>query len=396
MRALLTGFFAIVFPWVLLFSQAPTKSQPSSSNTKGTLPKQGSIVPSLNTDTVKPVTAVPSVGPQVTGTVGKSALKLYGGKASKVFAGQYFKMATVLSPYTPGIPLTMIKGSSLLKFLESGAGFKPPEYLPLPSPPLEDDFLAGMVGNQARAYRMATGATGYQLGVNSEVLWVGAKKMFVNTNSGWKVRWIYPTVEGAGNNRDDGIFGRGGLVVISKDRVAFFDDSKNFITIYELGEEATAAGQVIAKIAYEEIGCTPESFPSYAKPTFCIYDDLLYFHLNNTGRFFKLDLNSFKLTEFDVPWAYQEFGDKPMMANWMNAGGSDVAAPVTPAFFEFIPSPDGNLFVGALMYNSQSSVRGFVVNRESNTIQAKLLDEEFASCLKYYDVKGEFACIPKE
>jgi hypothetical protein len=130
-------------------------------------------------------------------------------------------------------------------------------------------------------------------------------------------------------------------------------------------------------------------------PTFCVLNNVLYVGLTISGRFIKINLDSYNATELSVPWAYLEYGPGSIETRWKNTNNCDPHEPLCPSSYTYAPYPDGKLWVGTMIYNMPSAaLYSFTVDSGALTIESKILSEKsIPSESPYINENGELTPI---
>lgn len=327
------------------------------------------------------------------------------GKApGSAFRTGYFGMPVMLRPYdSSNKEMQLITGNQLLNFEQEGQGFQLTSVRPLPKAP--PDSLLQKYENAPtsgpwtkdvliQSARWLKPDIGYQLGGDGSLFWVGSTALFKYTPEGWKPIFQFP-VDFMARRRNT--IPKTGLVVLPDDRIALFGGKENFIQILELKDtEDKAEPKIIKSIGYDGFGFTAENCPTNFGPQYCISGGYLYFHLRETGHFYRANLDSWTLTDYDVPWMTQEFTKPGDPLKWKNAqGSSNVSQPVVPESMSFAIDWDGSVHVAALMFNMPTvAMHTFAVNSEGSTIHSEIkTGDELADPLTYQNPKGELVSI---
>ena len=321
------------------------------------------------------------------------------------FRTGYFGMPVVLRPYdTSDKEMQLITGKELLTFEQEGQGFRLASVRPLPKAPpdsllkeYEDAPTTGPWTKETLTQHALwlNPDIGYQIGGDGSLFWVGSTDLFKETPEGWKSALKFPKDFMA--RRRNTALTRTGLVILPDNRVALFGGKEFFIQIIELREgEDKKEPRIIKTIGYDSLGCAAGNYPHRTGPHFCISAGNLYFHLRQTGHFYRLNLDSWTLTDYDVPWMTQEFTKPGDPLKWKNSqGSSNVSQPVVPESMSFSIDWDGSVHVAALMFNMPLAVmHSFAASGEGSTIHSEIkTSDELADPITYQNSKGELVSI---
>ena len=339
---------------------------------------------------------------------GKDLVFVSEGKApGPAYRTGYFGMPVVLRPYdTSDKEMQLITGQELLTFEQEGQGFRLTSVRPLPKPPpdpvlqkIEDARPSEVWTKEAltQSAQVTGSDIGYQMGGDGSLFWVGSTALFKNTPEGWKSAFQFPAdfMARRRNTRP-----RTGLVVLPDNRIALFGGKDVFIQIIELKDtkdtDDKSEPKNIKVIGYENFGFTAANCPPESGPQYCISGGYLYFHVRKTGHFYRLNLDSWTLTDFDVPWMTQEFTKPGDPVKWKNTqGSSNISQPVVPESMSFSIDWDGSVHVAALMFNMPMAVmHSFAASTEGSTLHSEIkTSDELADPITYQNSKGEFVPI---
>lgn len=328
----------------------------------------------------------------------------HGKPPGMAFRTGYFGMPVVLRPYdTSDKEMQLISGGKLLTFEQEGQGFKLTSVRPLPKPPpdpilqkIEDARPSEIWTKEALTQTaQVTGSDiGYQMGGDGSLFWVGSTALFKNTPEGWKSAFQFPADFMA---RRRNTWPRTGLIVLTDNRIALFGGKEFFIQVMELKDTGDKTEpKIIKAIGYDSFGFTTSNCPSQPGPQYCISGGYLYFHLRKTGHFYRLNLASWTLTDYDVPWMTQEFTKPGDPLKWKNSqGSSNVSQPVVPESMSFAIDWDGSVHVAALMFNMPVAVMHcFAASSEGSTIHSEIKTaSDLADPLTYQNSTGELVSI---
>lgn len=336
---------------------------------------------------------------------GKDLLFESNGKApGMAFRTGYFSQPVVVRPYDTGDKeMHLILGKELLGFDQEGQGFQLTSIQPLPPPPpdpklqkIEDARPSELWTKEAltQSEQVLGSDIGYQMGGDGSLFWVGSSALFKHTTEGWKSVFKFPDDFMARRRNTEP---KTGLIVLPYNRIALFGGKDFFIQILELkAADEKEELKTIKTIEYDSLGCAAVNYPGQCGPLFCTSAGYLYFHLRKTGHFYRLNLESWALTDYDVPWMTREFTKPGGQVKWKNAqGSSNVSQPVVPESMSFSIDWDGSVHVVALMFNMPLSVmQCFTANAEGSTIHSETKTEnELADPNTYQNSKGEFVSI---
>ncbi len=380
----------------LLLAQSPT---PPSEAKPQAQPTQMPAVPGGSAHASAPERPAPD---------GFSTFNSYGTAEAELFRVGYFGMPLVVGAYSSGQKeLHVIRGSSLSIFEPEGLGFKLIKTRNLPSPPKDSayDYLEDKVVSTSgsggawspdkmfEVERNSHADVGYQIGEGGDLFWVASNALFKHGVEGWKVVWAFPKDL---STRRQHPSVQAGLVILTDNRVALLGGKDAFIQILQLGDEPTSVPKVLSAISYETLGCTPSSYPVRSGPQFCVSGGNLYFYLNMTGRLFRLNLDSYSITDYEVPWISEEFGATFLPRKWRNATKGGGANPILPESLAFTPSPDGTVHVAALMYNMPMAViHTFDLGPEGSSVKSEIkVGTELPKPLTMRDAKGDLVPFP--
>lgn len=336
---------------------------------------------------------------------GKDLIFVSEGEApGPAFRTGYFGMPVVLRPYdTSDKEMQLIAWKELLTFEQEGQGFRLTSVRPLPKPPpdpvlqkIEDARPSEIWTKEAitQSAQVTGSDIGYQIGGDGSLFWVGSTALFKNTPKGWKSAFQFPAdfMARRRNTRP-----RTGLVVLPDNRIALFGGKEFFIQILELKDtDDKGEPKIIKAIGYDSFGFTTNNCPSKPGPQYCISGGYLYFHLRMTGHLYRLNLDSWAITDYDVPWMTQEFTKPGDPLKWKNTqGSSNVSQPVVPESMAFAIDWDGSVHVAALMFNMPTAVMHcFTASAEGSTIHSEIkTNDELTDPITYQNSKGELVSI---
>lgn len=320
------------------------------------------------------------------------------------FRAGYFGMPIVLRPYdTSDKEMQLITKNKLLTFEQEGQGFRLTSVRPLPKAPPDsrlqeyDDAPTSGPWTKNALIQTALWSTpdiGYQLGGDGSLFWVGTTALFKNTPEGWKSVFRFPP-DFLARRRDT--IPSTGLVVLPENHIALFGGKEFFIQVLELKDTTDKAEpKIIKTIGYDTFGFTAENGPSDFGPQYCISGGYLYFHIRFTGHFYRANLDSWALTDYDVPWMAQEFTKPGEPLKWKNTqGSSNISQPVVPESMSFSIDWDGSVHVAALMYNMPvAAMHCFVASSEGSTIHSEIkTGSDLADPITYQNSTGELVSI---
>jgi len=314
------------------------------------------------------------------------------------FRTGYFGMPVILAPYDPaGTEQALIFESSLYRFTKREGGFVLHSREALPEEPAEEhlsrfDASPGisdaMRENFARSERSINSGIGFQLDETGTLHWVGSTALFRFVDHAWvKVHALRPAFSSRIRRGP-----RAGLVVLPGRRIALFGGEVDFIEILELGSGPGEA-RAVKTIGYDVLGCDAESYPNRATPVFCVSDGSLFVYLRGTGRFYRMNLESYNLKEITVPWMQVVFARKGQSPRWTAANSSETCrTPQVPEAVAFALEADGSVHATALMFNmDQASAHQFTLDGQKGSIVSEFkLGEEIPDPGTYQDTKGDF------
>lgn len=375
----------------------PQENQASLTNAAPKAPLAGRVAPGKpRSNTIRIVEKTPN---------GKELIFESNGKPPGLaFRTGYFGMPVLLRPYRTGDKeMQLITGKELLTFEQEGQGFRLTSVRPLPKPP-PDSLLqkyeeAPPSGPWTKETLIQSALwinpdIGYQIGGDGTLFWIGSTALFKNTPEGWKHAFKF-TDDFMARRRN--ARPRTGLVVLPDSRIALFGGKEFFIHILELNNiDDKDELKIIKTIGYDSLGFTTNNCPYEFGPQYCISGGYLYFHIRKTGHFYRLNLDSWTLTDYDVPWMTQEFTKPGDPLKWKNSqGSSNVSQPVVPESMSFAIDWDGSVHVAALMLNMPMSVMHcFAASSEGSTIHSEIkTNDELADPITYQNSKGELVSI---
>lgn len=320
------------------------------------------------------------------------------------FRTGYFGMPIVLRPFdSSDKEMQLITGNELLTFNQEGQGFRLTSSQPLPQPPsdslLQEFENAPTTGiwtkeTLTQSALFISSDIGYQIGGDGTLFWVGSAAIFKHSPEGWKSVFRFPKEFMA---RRRNAFPRAGIIVLPDNRIALFGGEDFFIKIIELREvDDKEEEKIIKTFNYDNLGCTKDNYPGESGPQFCISGGSLYFHLRKTGHLFRLKLDSWTLTDYDVPWMAQEFTKPGAPLKWKNTqGSSNVSQPVVPESMSFAIDWDGSVHVTALMFNMPTAaLHCFAASSEGSTIHSDIkTGSDLADPITYENSMGELVPI---
>lgn len=320
------------------------------------------------------------------------------------FRTGYFGMPVVLRPYdTSDKEMQLITGNELLTFEQEGQGFRLTSVRPLPKAPpesrLQEYDNAPTSGPWTKDTLIQSSLwlnpdIGYQLGGDGSLYWVGSTALFKKTPEGWKSAFQFQP-DFLARKRDT--IPKTGLVVLPDHRIALFGGKEFFIQVLELKDTADKGEpKIIKTIGYDSFGFTADNCPTDSGPQYCISGGYLYFHLRDTGHFYRANLDSWALTDYDVPWMVQEFTKPGAPLKWKNTqSSSNISQPVVPESMSFSIDWDGSVHVAALMYNMPvGAMHWFAASSEGSTIHSEIkTGSDLADPITYQNSTGELVSI---
>jgi len=316
-----------------------------------------------------------------------------------LFRTGYFGMPVILAPYDPsGADQALIFESSIYRFEKRESGFALRSREPLPEAPVDERLSRfdadpglsdGMREDFVRSDRSLNSNIGFQLDETGALYWVGSTALFKYVDHVWvQVYTLRPSF----SNRNRRQSPKAGLVVLPGHRIALFGGEVNFIEILEPGSgpgEAT----IVKTIDYDVLGCDAESYPNRATPVFCVSNGSLFVYLRGTGRFYRMNLDSYNLMEITVPWMKVAFARKGQSPRWTGADSSATCStPQVPEAIAFALEVDGSVHATALMFNmDRPAAHTFTLDGEKGSIVSEFrLGDEIPDPGTYQAVKGDF------
>lgn len=348
------------------------------------------------------------------------------------FRSGYFGMPYVLSPWTgEGDELHLLQPHTHLVFKKEGLGWRFASTIPLPPPPGAAQIrLSGEAEKELsefdrdQALRAAqkeernTEVYGYQVDDKGTVYWTGRNAMFRWVEGGWQLLWVFP--KELMDRRPEGVsFGH--VVVLPKNRLALIGTTDAFLKVLEFPDTAppmatpgdSGAGALprpnpnpqtagepksLRSIGYDSIGACEKTMINIRNVQFFATGDHLFFYLGNIGRFFRLRLDSFSLTELDTPWIARMAGERPdMEEGWRPSRDNALINPVLPKAVAFAPRPDGTVHGRALMWNMDPAViHSFELGSEGSSIKREIhMEAEMPEPIVLPDPQGDLIPIGK-
>jgi len=318
---------------------------------------------------------------------------------SPLFRTGYFAMPIVNAPYEAGKKdHFLIFNNEVYYFLKNENGFSLISKEPLPKPPPEpllDNVNELPFRDEVQkigflqAQLSMNGNVGFQIDEDGAVYWVSPTSVRKHTGSTWKTVYAYRR-EFVDRNKLNYV--KTGTVVLPKGRVALIGGENEFIEIIDLGASPEEA-KSIKTVGYEAIESDSIGYPPRATPEFCISGEKLFFYLRCTGRIYRLDLNTYNLKEYSVPWMKIQYAKAGGSPTWSTGNATvNTEEPVVPDSISFALSPDGNIRSTALMFNMPTpGMHVFNLDGESLTVVSEFkLSEDLLEPNVYCDHGGEF------
>lgn len=335
-----------------------------------------------------------------------------------------FGMAYVSSPVTTDSEdLHLIRQNRHLLFKKEGQGwrFVSKDSLP-PGPNMAQLSMDGAKSPDATDKPIAPKSftrvsdeerqiTGHQMDEKGNLYWIARDAIYRNTEGGWRLLWTFPK-ELWERRKNPGC--RGYVAVLSKNRIALVGTTDAFIKILELPEPpsaVTAGGaspsqaaepKLLGSISYQSIGfedldASQTPLVNFSSMPFLATDECLYFYLGHLGRFFRLRLDSFSLTELDTPWV--ALMDSNTWGGYTSRkwrpSENPPAYPVMPWTIAFAPGADGTAHARALMWNMEPAViYSFELGPEGSSIKAEIhMEAEMPEPIVLPDPQGDLVPI---
>jgi hypothetical protein len=312
----------------------------------------------------------------------------------------FFHMPYAMSPLAgTSTEYRLIRGDSIHVFSVKNFGFRLSATLPLPAPPgisspatdPEEKGSAPARGfdpkNKLRVKAWVEGAVGYQLDEEGSLYWIGNQGIFKHEEGGWKSIWTIPSTF---NTRNDP-----GLIILPGHRIGVFGTEEAFFMMFDLSPADSKEPKKIASISYDSLGTSRENLAHRGGgefiPRYCVAGDHLFFYLPYVGRMFRMKLDSWNLTEYDVPWMAEMGNPNPNgQPKWLNADGKIPDNPILPETVAFSPRPDGTVHARALLWNMPMPViHCFDLGSEGSTIHSEIkVDKELKDPLVLVDPLG--------
>lgn len=360
-------------------------------------------------------------------------------RTAKMFRDGHFGMPCVLSPCDPDTTrLHMARSGYEYVFEKEGEGWKyrrgrtlplppamPPETPEAPVPGEERASGPMPEGDKSSQDRlgMIPGSYGYQYDEYGIVYWVGMKGIFQHRQGQWKMYYPYPT-EILDRILFDGDTMGAHPIILPKGRIAIVNGKDAFFKVLAFPEDSMEGGndsvhgagagsapdpvfyngkgkpRVLCTIGFDTLGtCSEQLVYNIDHVSYCIADGCLFFSLARTGRFFKIRLDSWALTELEVPWVVELHGATPEApSQWLNSGGRGTPPePVLPEGFAFSPRPDGKVHIRALLTNLEPAVYSvFDLDHTSVSAQCRYMEErEMEDPRVIHDKEGNLLPIRK-
>jgi len=327
--------------------------------------------------------AVP-LGPAESTGSGYSCLEACVEAPGPIFRTGYFGMPMVWGPYQPGQKeLRVILGDFLWVLVEDGSGFRTVrrEHLPRAARAAEirtgggetyvpvDSALRGEADPIGILPDPMDEGKGFQIGERGDLHWIGERgiyKLGEGKGAAWKRIWKFPKPIADRRGPVPGT----ALVLLPGSRVAVINAPGAFIRILQIGSDPDAELPELANCSYQSIRCGLDDFSRISGVQYCVSMGQLYFYLNETGRLFRMDLTSYELKEFRVPWPTLTTGRSGVGFRWTNPDHRNPAYPVIPESLAFTPTIQGSVRVVALMYNMPMvELQAFELDSEGREIK---------------------------
>lgn len=253
--------------------------------------------------------------------------------------------------------------------------------------------------------------TGHQMDEKGNLYWIARESLYRYTKEGWRLLWNFP--KALTERRKEPVC-HGYVAVLPKNRIALVGTTDAFIKILELPDPRAAeiaAGpstpqtkepRLLGSISYQSIGfedldASKTPLVNFSSMPFLATDECLYFYLGNLGRFFRMRLDSFSLTELDTPWV--ALMDSNTWGGYTSRkwrpSENPPAYPVLPWTIAFAPRPDGTAHARALMWNMEPAViYGFELGLEGSSIKAEIhMEAEMPEPIVLPDPQGNLVPI---
>jgi len=335
-----------------------------------------------------------------------------------------FGMAYVASPITTeSEDLHLLRKGDHLLFKKEGQGwrFASKDSLP-PGPNMAQLSMEGRKSPDTEGKPIAPQSftraddeerqiTGHQMDEKGNLYWIARDAIYRNTEGGWRLAWTFPK-ELWERRKNPGCCGY--VAVLPKNRLALVGTTDAFIKILELPDppsavtaggaspSQTAEPKLLGSISYQSIGfedldASKTPLVNFSSMPFLATDECLYFYLGNLGRFFRLRLDSFSLTELDTPWV--ALMDSNTWGGYTSRkwrpSENPPAYPVMPWTIAFAPRPDGTAHARALMWNMEPAViYSFELGPEGSSIKAEIhMEAEMPEPIVLSDPQGNLVPI---
>ena len=330
-----------------------------------------------------------------------------------------FGMAYVASPITTDSEdLHLIRQNRHLLFKKEGQGWRFVSRDSLPPGPNRaqlsmDEGKSTDAGAQGapQSFTRVTDEerqiTGHQMDEKGNLYWIARETLYRYTKGGWRLLWNFPK-EFTERRKEPTCLGH--VAILPKNRLALVGTTDAFIKILELPDPPPAVGagdvpanpKLLRSISYESIGFEDLDggkipLVHFSSMPFLATDEFLYFHLGFIGRFFRLKLDSFSLTELDTPWVTRMDSDTwghGIPRKW-RPSENPPAYPVLPWTIAFAPRPDGTVHARALMWNMEPAViYSFELGAEGSSIKAEIhMEAEMPEPIVLSDPQGNLVPI---
>lgn len=317
------------------------------------------------------------------------------------FRTGYFGMPVVIAPYDGAEgTLRLIARGEVHVFRPSKRGFRLVRRSELPAAPPEkglDDLLAtppsGPWTQDAllQHYFHSNTDIGYQLDELGRVYWLGRREVYVHEPAGW--RSVY-TFDEAFLARKRSHRSFTGVVVMPGHRLALFGGKDALIRIVDLSDRERPA-TTVNEVGYDALGCDASSYPSGAAPQFCLPNNKMYVYLGRTGRFFRMDLDTYSLKSLGVPWVNRAFEGPHARIKWEGTFQGQPTEPILPESIAFALDWSGSVHAAALMYNlHKATLHVFDLDAELSKVTSEIkLGDDLPDPLQFQDEQGAWVPI---
>jgi hypothetical protein len=262
-------------------------------------------------------------------------------------------------------------------------------------------------------------AIGYQVDEKGSLYWICREALFRHSEAGWQRLWTFPKEIRERRGQPGLPEVSAHFAILPGGRIAVIGAQDAFLKILEWPEiqvaetgqaanrepssapkptksQGDAGPRLVRAHTYDAIDACAETMQGLHNVQYCFAGDHLYFYLGDTGRFFRLNGDSWTLTELETPWIAKLGGPSPASPRrWRPSQSSTPPSPVLPEAIAFSPNLDGSVHVRALMWNMDPAViYSFDLGSEGSTIKAQIhMESELPEPIVLPDSMGNLVAL---